>query len=53
MNQRHSLTKPKLRKVTGIWFCVSRNASGSGETPSLAFQRWGQAVARELSYVWD
>lgn len=53
MSQNLSLTKPKLRKVTGIWFCLSKSASGSGETPKLAFDRWSQALARELAYVWN
>lgn len=52
MSPSISQTKPKLKKLTGIWFCLSKDASGSGETPELAYSRWSTAIARELAYLW-
>lgn len=46
-------TKPKLKKVTGIWFCVTHDHTGSGETPKLAYSRWADALARDLAYLWN
>lgn len=53
MSQSPITTKPKLKRVTGIWFCVTRDHSGSGETPKLAYSRWADALVRDLAYLWN
>jgi hypothetical protein len=42
--------KPRLKKITGIWFCVTYDKSASAELAEVAYERW--ARAKPLEYVW-
>jgi len=32
--------KPRIKKIAGIWYCRSVQATGLGYTPSMAYEVW-------------